>query len=617
MTSLGTSIPFESPDPNTQPSQRNVDRFVTAFGSVYHAIVFEKHSPESLSDAYQFLFDCFSSLGLTSSNFELAVFFKTFETENGLAGHTGTVAPLALRLWDLGMKRLIIRPNVKWPHFGYFFELIAQQKVTSSSIDILQPFLEDGSIKSISLIPRSFFHQISRMADDFLSTKLKLLSNSRINDGPGFRELLKEFPVDNLPDFIFIVQHISEKMPDVLKSSCLSLVEAIRDGSLPASQFLKHIPLPDDQKDVLVNKISISVPTPLRSPTALNQSFKRIGRQKKKTIHMWPGIYSSFLKEDVERRRAYSHPTHRGIGAFELPLVRFLLNKEDKYFPMALKIYLRTIGDGLDSAYLEQAFQLGMEFWDRKKNRGQEICPPSLWIELEKILSNRTNVGFALQGTRIALMDSDDFRRSSSYLRSLGQSCIPELLHVLEAESDRGMRKKLCDIISQIVRQHGPEELVRSISRASPLLLRNIVMILGDLMTPESIREVGKLVAHPIKNIRVEAIRSLQSMNIPYAKKYLEDAVKSAPDDQEKILALEYFTRMKDPASLPWLIAMTEGQSHPTPLRRALLQTIGAIGGQTAQYFLHGRVKAPSMLGMINSEERKEQDLLKDLLKGM
>src|SRR6185295_15168011 len=105
--------------------------------------------------------------------------------------------------------------------------------------------------------------------------------------------------------------------------------------------------------------------------------------------------------------------------------------------------------------------------------------------------------------------ESSQFADLVRYFISLGKTCLPSLVEILGAEQDRSMRKKMCLLITQVAREDGGDVLLNALSTPNTFLLRNLVMIIGDIKNSHAVTTLVPLLNHAQKNIRTEAVRSL------------------------------------------------------------------------------------------------------------
>jgi HEAT repeat protein len=214
-------------------------------------------------------------------------------------------------------------------------------------------------------------------------------------------------------------------------------------------------------------------------------------------------------------------------------------------------------------------------------------------------------------------IESDVFLHISQYIVSLGDAALPSLIAVLDTEQDRSMRKKLCHLITLVAREAGADFLIESLKAASSFLVRNIIMILGDLKPAKANEMIAGLIHSPLKIVRIEALRSLCKIGTDEATRAITKALTSIPDIDGKKLALDYLVQKKETRIADTLIRLAKEDSIPADWRRSLYTAIAVLGGAQARQYLESIVKGISFLGRFSSEQREDVNLVKSLLAKM
>jgi HEAT repeat protein len=223
--------------------------------------------------------------------------------------------------------------------------------------------------------------------------------------------------------------------------------------------------------------------------------------------------FSAFSPEEVKLHREYRNSGTTYSTSSDLDLMEALIKEKGSDFTFGFALLVRTLAEKNPVGVQEKALRLAKDVWAATQNSEEMGRSMSLLSSLRQQLTSPQNVGLTLFPLREAALESSVFTDMARYFLSLGKACLPGLITALNEEQDRGMRKKLCQLLTSVAREDGVDVLIESMAKASSFLLRNLVMVLGEIRAPQAAQAIVPLLAHTQKIVRAEAVRALCQIN--------------------------------------------------------------------------------------------------------
>jgi protein subunit release factor A len=184
-------------------------------------------------------------------------------------------------------------------------------------------------------------------------------------------------------------------------------------------------------------------------------------------------------------------------------------------------------------------------------------------------------------------------------------------------EQDRGMRKKICTFLTEICKNHGIDELVKALPKASVFLLRNLIMVLGDAKPTDLMSHIFPYIRHEQKIIRTETVRSLCKEGSNETEQAVLQILEQSADNDIKQIILDHVSAKKSRKTLPTLMRISKLPHQTSAIRKSIYQTAAAMGGTEVKLFLQSVLQDSNFLNKFNSEQKEELALVQTLLSRM
>ncbi len=591
-----------------------VVRFISALAAGLRALHLYKTNNKALEDILENLLSRFRAVGPEPTKLGITNRSLVFEGEPlGSAELTGS---LALVLRTLGFKEIIFRPPLQGRNFFQLLNILANQDPLEVKQEKLALFVGEEDEKPIRLVPLITNSGLMRLSDEGLAEKLAPLAKLVAEGGSGIYEELETSPPANLPDLYTRLAVRAESLERTLCSFVRDLVDAVREGHFAADHFLEACPLPPKVKSELLNKLSFTLPPPQRRPTPLGMALHPLSRRPSGSpVIDWASRLVAFSKEELKQRSDLRTFGSQQNGLVEIEMAENMLREKALNFLLGLRILIRVLVQQNATTVQERAVKNGLAIWLRREEAQDDMAQLSLLSSLRQALALPHNIVLTLFPLRSVAPDSEMFIKLTAYMVSLGDIAMAPLIEALSVEEDRGMRRKLCLVLTNMAREQGTTPLMAALEKASPFLLRNIVMILGDTRSQQALTDLSKILDHDQRIVRIEVIHSLGKIGTPESTKVLLRIVENtsgAPDERKA--ALDQLMVSRDHSLAEPLHRITRLETSGSEFKTDLITALATLGGPAAKQFLESLQKGSSLLSGF-SEGKDEQTLISNLLK--
>jgi hypothetical protein len=224
------------------------------------------------------------------------------------------------------------------------------------------------------------------------------------------------------------------------------------------------------------------------------------------------------------------------------------------------------------------------------------------------------------------------------YLLTLGTDSINSMIEVLGELEDRKLRRLLCNVLAECAIKD-MELFGKFLKDGRWFLVRNIVMILGMTKDARAVKFIEQVVSHPELRVRREAIKALESIRAPEARRPLMAFLRD-DDSTARVNALRALRRYGDGELLKFLREQIENEDFklkPFAEKREFLDAFGEVGKDEAFPVLSGffkkkgffrrdenlelrasaayglgRIGTPEAIAMLESEANSKKSLLRE-----
>lgn len=590
-----------------------VNRFASVLSGTFRSLLIYRKDNTVYDEILGNLVKRFEEAATFEPKIKLGITNQTLLFDKKPVGFPEVTIFLASALRSLGMKEIIFTAPLHPFNFGPIFKILSNKDSTEAKMDKLTPFLGDGEDRPIALVPVSANSIALRLSDDMIKSRLAPMALKKSDGGTGFIEALEESGVAHLPDLYTWIQTKSEMFPDSLKAFVQSLTDATREGYFPVSRYLLNLPIPNTLRNRITDALEIPLIERPRRATSLGQKFIPAERGSGNLGRDLSTYLTSFSMDEIRTRQDIRTTGGKVSFQKDIELAQALLNESGHDFAMGLRLLIRILGEKNIVANQEKALKIGILVWSRSQSLRDDAHIISLLSSLRHNLSLIHNLTLILYPMKNASMESEQFKKLGQIILSLGEAALPSLIETLDAETERGMRRKLCHLVTLITSECGISFLQESLTNASTFLTRNILMILGDVKNPEAIETLQSFVGHSSPIVRVEAIRSLVKIGNEEVMKLFFKLWNQISDGESQKIIAGYFERKKDRNTTDVLIQFLNKSNVTVDGKRGIYQALSAIGGARARQFLESQQNT-SLFGQFSSEERETQALLKSLI---
>jgi len=593
-----------------------INRFVSTLAGSFRAFYLYKQDNKAIDEITKNVKIRFEDAAKDSKTITIGVTHQSLTYNGDPIGFKEVTIYMATTLYGLGIKQVSFTSPLQGRHFFALLNILTSKESQEVKQERLAPFFADDEEKPIALIPMASSALALKISDELLQKKLSPLTKPEDQGGLDIINALGKSGVNNIPDLYTWICLKSLKLNENLKTFILNLVDTSREGYFPSDRFLNNLPLPGPLKNQLMEQATTKCGARTRKPTPLGHRFIPSGKNEEKAKLDVVANISTFTEEEAKLRKELVIEATKQSPLQDLELAQSLLSQTGPNFNMGLKLLLRILASENGVAIQEKALKLGIGLWTRFQSKMDDINLMSLLSSLRQQLSAIHNITLIFFPLRNLTIESEMFARISLFLISLGEPCLPSLVKALEAEEDRGMRRKLIHLITKVAKEGGDETLIESLKGAPNFLMRNIIMILGDLRSEKFLEKISELTSHSFKIIRVEAVRSLIKIGGEKSQFPLIRCLSESMDDDVKQAVINNFKTSKNEKNIDPLILAASHSGVSSLVKGSIYQALGSLGGPKAKQFLESQIKT-SLLEKFNSEESKNQTLIKSLLAEM
>lgn len=597
--------------------QKNVARFVSSLAAAFRSFYLYQQNNRAFEEILINLARRFQESFSVSKPIKLTITNRSFVFEGEPVGLKDVTMFLAAQLRSLGYKEIIFQSPIQNRNFFQFLHILSSKETDEQKTEKLLPLLNDGQIKPISLVPINANTSIVRLSDQLLTQRLTPLSIPADMEGSGFLEKMAEYNFENISDLLNWICIQADMFPPDVKLFTCNLAEATREGYFPFERFLRIFPLPRRIRDDFKRKMDPQPDSRTRKPTLLGHHFAKEGPKGPIPAKDWASHMLVFTELEGKMLQTIRSQGSSLSAAQDLDLAKSLLSEEGPDFILGLCLLLRYTKDNNPVAIQEKALRIAMEVWTEHQSEAQDPSMTSLLTSLRQSLTAPHNLILCLDPLRNTTIDSWEFKNLMRLITSLGKAVLPGLISALEAEPDRSMRKKICQLLTDVSTQFGIEPLVTALPTASPFLLRNLVMILGDLKNPLIIPDLTPLLHHSSKIVRIEALRALCKVGSEEANRTLLTLMDQNIDQEGKQWILDYMVAARDENALEVFLRLAKQPSSNGIFRRNLYTAIATLGGPKTRLFFEQIQKESSFISRFNSDQKEDQELVKEILARM
>lgn len=331
------------------------------------------------------------------------------------------------------------------------------------------------------------------------------------------------------------------------------------------------------------------------------KSRKKGALQKwnKRTVISQAGL---FLNSDLAAMQARTIQGKPEAISFALGTIHRVLQKPSVPVQgrLALMAYARVLSELGKDGDIQTLFT---EF--RKWETPQPLSETVMQILEQKVLSPllAKNLVLYLNGPAVTTEAVKDIDRLAAVFGARG---VPLFLDELRDMPDQANRRRLCALITAVSKRIGIQPLVATLSDPDWFLVRNVVMILGDVKFPGTSESILPALRHEHQKIREETVRSLGKIGDAAAVNALTSFIIRWDKTDEAFIAITALSLQARPGIEEKLIEIYNGKAH-YETRIAIATALSRVPSPSSQKFL-AKLAKKSFLEMItgaNKELRK------------
>lgn len=597
--------------------RQGVNRFVSTLAAAFRAFHLYHQDNRAFDEIMQNLSRRFQETVPPSRSVKLSITNRSFVFEGQPTGYKDITVYLTSQLRSLGYKEILFQPPIQSRNFFQLLHVLSSKESDEIKNDRLVPLLSDGESKPISLVPITANSTVMRLSDQLITLRLTPLSIPEDLGGNGFMDKLSDSRFNSLADLYNWICMKVDIFPPALKVFARNLTDAAREGYFPFDRFLRLFPLPRKLREDLKRRTEPLEDNRPRKPTPLGHRFARVGKRMGPLRQDWMTHMVIFSETESKALQSHRVGGESTSAAQDLDMAQSLLKEQGSNFILGLCFLMRYMAENNPIAIQEKALKIAVDIWTEYQSNSENLSLISLLSSLRQGLTAPHNIILSLYPIRNSTMDSPEFKTTINYLLSLGKAVMPGLIHALEAEQDRGMRKKLCELITLVAKEFGVEALVAAVPKSSPFLLRNLVMILGDIRHPLTVSDIAPLLRHDQKMVRIEAMRTLCKIGNEDAMRLLLSTLEQTQEQEIRQGILEFFLHAKYTTALDAMIRLARQPSSAGPWRRTLYNAIAALGGTQTKPFFEQLQRDSGFITRFNPEQKEDTELIKNLLSKM
>jgi len=209
--------------------------------------------------------------------------------------------------------------------------------------------------------------------------------------------------------------------------------------------------------------------------------------------------------------------------------------------------------------------------------------------------------------------DKQEIHRSLDYLQYLGESSFMPLLQTLENLNHPQARRVFCDVLA-VVGADQLDALIARLSSPKANLVRDLVYVIDKINPEDKISVFARLLAHPNRSIRLEALGAIGASESENAAAYVRKAL-SDQDAQVRIKAVQLLPGLDPKAAKAMLLKTVQHQDFDKKPAQEQVGTFTALAmtdDSEALEFFRQQLQASSLLG-----KKKLAEYQKNLINGL
>jgi len=209
--------------------------------------------------------------------------------------------------------------------------------------------------------------------------------------------------------------------------------------------------------------------------------------------------------------------------------------------------------------------------------------------------------------------DKQEIHRSLDYLQYLDERSFVPLLQTLENLNHPQARRVFCDVLA-VVGSNQLDALTAKLSSPKANLVRDIVYVIDQINPENKIAMFARLLAHPNRSIRLEALSAIGASESEGAAAYVRKALGDS-DAQVRIKAVQLLPSVDPKAARALLLKTVQHQDFdkkPTEEQVGTFTALAMTDDPQALDFFREQLQASSLLGRKKLAEHK-----KNLINGL
>ncbi len=523
-----------------------INRFVSTLAGAFRSFYIYNQDNKAFEEILQNLVKRFQDTQKTPQPIQLVVTNRSLLFQGEPVGFPELTVSFAGLLRNLGYRSIQFQAPLQSRNIFQLLHILTGKDSSDSKNEKLVTLLDDGEPKPVSLVPMTANSYLLKLSDEAITKRFAPVLVPKSQNGFGYVEQLNANTVNNLADFYAHAIEKAKSLPVQHKTFLHDFINAAREGYFPWERFSKFFPIPVSLKNHLREQLDQEPTQNLRKESALGHRFvvQKVFSAATRKVD-WESRLCAFSTEEVNQHHEFRSIGLMSSAAQDLDLAAALLQEGGSNFIFGLSLLLRCMSERNSVPIQEKSLKLAIEAWTACTSSDTENPAVSLIASLRQQLTSLQNIGLVLFPLRSCTLESSAFTDMSNYFRSLGKACLPGLVKALDGEQDRGMRKKLCVLLTNVAREDGADVLVESLAHASAFLTRNLVMILGDIRASQLLPASAPLLTHPQKIVRSEMVRALCRIGSDESQRALLNFARSSQDADLKQVAVQVLSQTK------------------------------------------------------------------------
>lgn len=209
--------------------------------------------------------------------------------------------------------------------------------------------------------------------------------------------------------------------------------------------------------------------------------------------------------------------------------------------------------------------------------------------------------------------NTPEFASAENFMAALGARGIPFYLEELKDLSDVQNRRKLCLLLTAVSRRlKSVQAFIPALGDADWFLVRNVVMILGDVNMPGTAELIAPSLKHDHQRVREETIRSLGKIGNPSAVAALSSFVLTWDKSEEVFQAITALSFLPHAGIDERLIQAYNAKDDPET-RLAIVTALSRVATPASLKFLE-ELSRRSIMEMLTGRNKALRSTAKESL---